>query len=77
MILIIIAFAFVIVGRRLQRAIDLYNKWQDAVANLAKAVAALPGIRGDFWRGIGTLLKVAFVATILFWAAINLDLLTD
>ncbi|PZG19534.1 hypothetical protein [Nonomuraea aridisoli] len=77
MILIIIAFAFIIVGRQLQRAIDLYGKWQGAVANLAKAVAALPGARGDFWRGIGSLLKVAFVAVILFWAAVNLDLLAD
>lgn len=76
-LLCIIALAFIIVGRRLQRAFDLYHRWRTAVANLAAAIAALPGIRGDFWRGVGVLLKVGVVAVILFWAAVHIDLLTE
>lgn len=69
MLLIIVAFAFIVVGRRLQRMVDLWARWRKAIADLQAAIAALPGIRGDAWRGVATFAKVTAVALIILWAA--------
>lgn len=76
-LLIVVAIAFIFVGRRLQRTIDLYGRWRKAIADLQGARAALPGIRKDFRGGVFTLAKVILVGAFLIWAASNIDVLTS
>lgn len=66
MLFIVVGLTLFAVGRRFQVMLDLWRKWQGAIA-------ALPGLEKDAKRGVWTFIKWAAIGLLIVWAAARIN----
>lgn len=65
-LLIIIAFVFIAVGRHFQRTVDAWAAWKDTVAKI-------PGLRSGAWANVRLMIKIGLFAALVFWIVANIN----
>lgn len=66
LLIIIIAGVFILVGRKIQQMLDMWQKWR-------LTVASIPGLRSAAWGGVRTMAKVGVAAAVVLWVVVNLN----